>query len=135
MCRMCLASTLYHCKYISNFSSNHIAQFTSYVFCHAATLGFFKENLDAIVTKTPWEDQDHHFSGIPPHLTALHKLMEVKTEQRALVDKFMERMKVVLDERGLEGGNLTMVQLQAIIGGGVREIRERLDKFEGRPLQ
>ncbi|KAL7561023.1 hypothetical protein ACA910_000106 [Epithemia clementina (nom. ined.)] len=127
---MCLASTLYHCEYISNFASNHIARITSYVFCHAATLEFFTENLDAIVTKTPWEDQDHHFSGIPPHLTVLHKLMEVKTEQHALVDKFIDRMKVVLDERGIEGGNLTMVQLQAVIADGVREIRERLDNWK-----
>ncbi|KAL7579696.1 hypothetical protein ACA910_021842 [Epithemia clementina (nom. ined.)] len=111
MCRMCLVSTLYHCKFISNFASNHIAQITSYDFCHTATLEFFTENLDAVVTKTPWEDQDHHFSGISPHLTALHELMEVKTEQHALVDKFMDKIKVVLDERGTEGGNLTVAQL------------------------
>ncbi|KAL7568389.1 hypothetical protein ACA910_012109 [Epithemia clementina (nom. ined.)] len=115
MCCMCLASTLYHHEYISNFASNHIAQITSYVFRHAATLEFFMENLDAVVTKTPWEDRDHHFSGIPSHLMAVHKLMEVKTEQHALVDKFIDRMKVVLDEQGIEGGNLTVVQLQAII--------------------
>ncbi|KAL7561338.1 hypothetical protein ACA910_001446 [Epithemia clementina (nom. ined.)] len=135
MCRMCLASTLYHCKYISNFASNHIARITSYVFCHASTLEFFTENLDAVVTKIPWEDRDHYFSGIPPHLTALHELMEVKTEQRALVDKFIDRMKVVLDERGIEGGNLTVTQLQAVIADGVREIRQRLDELEGGPLQ
>ncbi|KAL7575966.1 hypothetical protein ACA910_000756 [Epithemia clementina (nom. ined.)] len=98
-------------------------------------LEFFTENLDAVVTKTPWEDRDHHFSGIPSHLTALHELMEVKTEQRALVDKFIDRMKVVLDERGIEGGILTVVQLQAIIADGVREFRERLDELEGGPLQ
>ncbi|KAL7580607.1 hypothetical protein ACA910_002126 [Epithemia clementina (nom. ined.)] len=134
MCPMCLASTLYHRKYISNFASNHIAQITSYVFHHAATLEIFTENLDAVVTKTPLEDQDHHFSGIPPHMTALHELMVVKTEHRALVDKFIDKMKVVLDERGIEGGNLTVAQLQAAIGDGVREIRARLDKLEGRPL-
>ncbi|KAL7567964.1 hypothetical protein ACA910_019673 [Epithemia clementina (nom. ined.)] len=92
------------------------------------------ENLDAVVTKTPWEDKDHHFSRIPPHLTVLHELMEVKTEQHALVDKFIDKMKVVLDERGIEGGNLTVAQLQAAIGDGVREIRARLDELEGRPL-
>ncbi|KAL7572070.1 hypothetical protein ACA910_001717 [Epithemia clementina (nom. ined.)] len=135
MCRMCLASTLYHRKYISNFASYHIARITSYVFRHASTLECFTENLDAVVTKIPWEDRDHHFSGIPPHLTALHELMEVKTEQRALVDKFIDRMKVVLDERGIEGGNLTVAQLQAVIANGVREIRQRLDKLEGGPLQ
>ncbi|KAL7561891.1 hypothetical protein ACA910_014266 [Epithemia clementina (nom. ined.)] len=135
MCRMCLASTLYHCEYISNFASNHIAQITSYVFRHAAMLEFFTENFDAVVTKTPWEDRDHHFSGIPPHLTTLHELMEVKTEQRALVDKFIDRMKVVLDERGIEGGNLTMAQLQAVIADGIREIRQRLDELEGGPLR
>ncbi|KAL7557256.1 hypothetical protein ACA910_001220 [Epithemia clementina (nom. ined.)] len=134
MCCMCLVSTLYHCEYISNFASNHIAQITSYVFCHAAMLEFFTENLDAVVTKITWEDRDHHFSRIPPHLTALHELMEVNTEQHALVDKFIDRMKVVLDEQGIEGGNLTMVQLQAVIADGVREIRQRLDELEGGPL-
>ncbi|KAL7571723.1 hypothetical protein ACA910_002823 [Epithemia clementina (nom. ined.)] len=97
-------------------------------------LEFFTENLDAVVMKTPWEDLDHHFSRIPPHLTALHELMEVKTEQHALVDKFIDKMKVVLDERGIEGGNLTVAQLQAAIGDGVREIRARLDELEGQPL-
>ncbi|KAL7578168.1 hypothetical protein ACA910_012605 [Epithemia clementina (nom. ined.)] len=90
--------------------------------------------MDAVVTKTPWEDRDHNFSGIPPHLTYLHELMEVKTEQHALVDKFIDKMKVVLDERGIEGGNLTVAQLQATIGDGVRAIREWLDELEGRPL-
>ncbi|KAL7574763.1 hypothetical protein ACA910_017326 [Epithemia clementina (nom. ined.)] len=95
---------------------------------------FFRENVDAIVMKTPWEEQEHHFSGIPPHLTALHELREVKMEQRALVDKFIDRMKGVLDERGIEGGNLTVAQLQAVIGDGGREIRERFDELEGRAL-
>ncbi|KAL7555780.1 hypothetical protein ACA910_003931 [Epithemia clementina (nom. ined.)] len=44
-------------------------------------------------------------------------------------------MKVVFDERGIEGGNLTVAQLQAVIADGVREIRQRLDELEGGPLR
>ncbi|KAL7570881.1 hypothetical protein ACA910_018944 [Epithemia clementina (nom. ined.)] len=82
----------------------------------------------------PWKDPVHHFSGIPPHVAALHDLMVVQDEHRLLVDKFIDKMRLVLDARGIEGGHLTVQQLQEIWGQGLNDIRLRLDEIEGRRL-
>ncbi|KAL7581477.1 hypothetical protein ACA910_022049 [Epithemia clementina (nom. ined.)] len=79
----------------------------------------------------PWKDPVHHFSRIPPHVAALHDLMVVRDEQRLLVDKFIDKMRLVLDERGIEGGHLTVQQLQEILGQGLNNIQLRLDEKEG----
>ncbi|KAL7573439.1 hypothetical protein ACA910_013757 [Epithemia clementina (nom. ined.)] len=77
LCQMCLVSTLFHRAFVMDFPSNHVARTTSQAYRHAPTLNFFSENKDAVTTTMPWADRQHHFSGIPPHVTALHDLMVV----------------------------------------------------------
>ncbi|KAL7573937.1 hypothetical protein ACA910_001948 [Epithemia clementina (nom. ined.)] len=79
----------------------------------------------------PWKDHQHHFSGIPPHVVALHDLMVVQDKQRLLVDKFIEKICLVLDKRGIEGDHLMVHQLQEILGNGLSDVRVRLDQIEG----
>ncbi|KAL7555702.1 hypothetical protein ACA910_021013 [Epithemia clementina (nom. ined.)] len=131
LCQMCLASTLFHHAFVMDFSSNHVACTTSQAYWHAPTLSFFLENEDAVTTTMPWADCQHHFSGIPPHVTALHDLMVVQDEQRLLVDQFIDKMGTLLDERGIEqGGGLTVQNLQEVLGNGLNNIRLRLDQIK-----
>ncbi|KAL7572475.1 hypothetical protein ACA910_000303 [Epithemia clementina (nom. ined.)] len=110
LCQMCLASTLFHCEFILSFPSNHVTHVTSQVFHHNPTLLFFVENPEAVKTTMPWLDSEHHFSGIPPHIAALHDLMVVRDEQHLLVDQFMDKMKALLDERGIQHGGALLAQ-------------------------
>ncbi|KAL7560005.1 hypothetical protein ACA910_013499 [Epithemia clementina (nom. ined.)] len=131
LCQMCLASTLFHCEFIFSFPSNHVIRATSQVLCHEAMVLFFAENSDAVKTTMPWMDTVHHFSRIPPHIAALHNLMVVRDEQRHLVDQFMDRMKGLLDERGIQhGGALTVQNLRDILGEGLAEICGCLEQME-----
>ncbi|KAL7561466.1 hypothetical protein ACA910_010981 [Epithemia clementina (nom. ined.)] len=131
LCRMCLASTVYHREFVLSFPSNHVICVTSQVLCHEATVLFFDENADVVKTTMPWIDTAHHFSGIPPHVAALHNLMVVRDEQQLLVDQFMERMKALLDEQGIQhGGALTAQNLRDILDEGLAEICGHLEQME-----
>ncbi|KAL7575671.1 hypothetical protein ACA910_011490 [Epithemia clementina (nom. ined.)] len=131
LCRMCLASTVYHREFVLSFPSNHVIRATNQVPRHEAMVLFFDENADAVKTTMPWIDTAHHFSGIPPHVAALHDLMVVRDEQQLLVVQSMERMKALLDERGIQhGGALTAQNLRDILDEGLAEIRGCLEQME-----
>jgi hypothetical protein len=128
--KMCLASILYHRDFISSLDYNHVVRQTSMVLRQEIVVDYMHENPDAILVSRPWEDTTHHFNGIPPHVTTLHELMEVKTEQRGLIDKFMDRMTSLLDERAIGGGMLTEERLREVLTPLVDGIKERLDSME-----
>ncbi|KAL7574439.1 hypothetical protein ACA910_015812 [Epithemia clementina (nom. ined.)] len=131
LCQMCLASTLFHRAFVMDFPSNHVACTTSQAYRHAPTLNFFLENEDAVTTTMPWADCQHHFSGIPLHMTVLHDLMVVRDEQKLLVDQFIDKMGTLLDKRGIEqGGGLTVQNLQEVLGDGLNNIHQRLDQIK-----
>ncbi|KAL7565864.1 hypothetical protein ACA910_007422 [Epithemia clementina (nom. ined.)] len=91
-------------------STNPSRQWICQVLCHHPTLLFFVENPEAVKTRMPWPDSKHYFSGIPPHVAALHDLMVVRDEQRLLVDQFMDKMKALLDEQGIQYGGALLSQ-------------------------
>ncbi|KAL7578037.1 hypothetical protein ACA910_014978 [Epithemia clementina (nom. ined.)] len=98
LCQMCLASTLFHHAFVMDFPSNHVAHATSQASRHAPTLNFFSENADAVKRTMSCADHQHHFSGIPPHMSVLHDLMVVHEKQRLLVDRFIDKMGTLLDK-------------------------------------
>ncbi|KAL7567123.1 hypothetical protein ACA910_009450 [Epithemia clementina (nom. ined.)] len=131
LCQMCLALTVYHCEFILSFPSNHAICTTSQVLCHKATLLFLVENPEVVKAMMPWLDSEHHFSGIPPHVAALHDLMVVRDEQWLLVNPFMDKMKILLNEQGIQHGGALMVQsLHDILGEGLNEICGWLEQTE-----
>ncbi|KAL7573970.1 hypothetical protein ACA910_001974 [Epithemia clementina (nom. ined.)] len=130
-CWMCLALTLFHREFILSFLSNHVIRVTSQVLRHHPTLLFFAENPEAVKTMMPWLDSKHHFSGIAPHVAALHDLMVVRDEQCLLVDQFMDKMKALLDKQGIQyGGALSAQNLREILGEGLNDIHNRLEEME-----
>ncbi|KAL7572574.1 hypothetical protein ACA910_000392 [Epithemia clementina (nom. ined.)] len=131
LCWMCVASTMFHLNYLIGLPLNHVVRVASQVLRQHVTVEFFNNNEEAVRTTMPWKDHHHHFSGIPPHVAALHDLMVVRDEQQLLVDKFIKKKHLVLDERGIKGGHLTVHQLQEILGNGLVDIHVRLDQIEG----
>ncbi|KAL7572675.1 hypothetical protein ACA910_010418 [Epithemia clementina (nom. ined.)] len=121
---------MFHLNYLIGFPMNHVVHISSQVLRQEVTLGYFQEQEDAVWTMMPWKDHVHHFSSIPPHVAALHDLMVVRDEQHLLIDKFIDKMRLVLDERGIKGGHLTVQQLQEILGQGLNKIRLWLDEIE-----
>ncbi|KAL7576397.1 hypothetical protein ACA910_018202 [Epithemia clementina (nom. ined.)] len=122
---------MFHLDYLIGFPVNHVVRIASQVLQQEVTLEYFQDQEDAVQTMMPWKDPVYHFSRLPPHVAALHDLMVVRDEQCLLVDKFIDKMCLVLDERGIEGGHLTVQQLQEILGQGLNNIRLWLDQIEG----
>ncbi|KAL7566582.1 hypothetical protein ACA910_000646 [Epithemia clementina (nom. ined.)] len=131
LCCMCVACIVFHLNYLIGLPINHVVRIASQVLQQQVTLEYFQDHDEAVKTMMPWKDPVHHFSRIPPHVAALHDLMVVCDEHRLLVDKFIDKMRLVLDEHGIEGGNLTVQQLQEILGQGLNDIRLWLDEIEG----
>ncbi|KAL7572311.1 hypothetical protein ACA910_017908 [Epithemia clementina (nom. ined.)] len=131
LCWMCVASTMFHLNYLIGLPVNHVVQIASQILCQHVTVELVNNNKEEVRMTMPWKDHHHHFSGIPPHMVALHDLMVVQDKQQLLVDKFIKKMHLVLDERGIEGGHLTVHQLQEILGNGLANIRVWLDQIEG----
>ncbi|KAL7581672.1 hypothetical protein ACA910_022219 [Epithemia clementina (nom. ined.)] len=121
---------MFHLNYPTGFPENHVVRIASKVLQQEVTLGYFQEQEDAVRTTIPWKDHVHHFSGIPPKVAALHDLMVVQDEQHLLVDKFIDKMHLLLDECGIKGGHLTVQMLQEILGQGLNKIRLWLDEID-----
>ncbi|KAL7559050.1 hypothetical protein ACA910_018406 [Epithemia clementina (nom. ined.)] len=122
---------MFHLNYLIGLLVNNVVQIASQVLRQQITVEYFNNNKEAVQTTMPWKDHHHRFSGIPPHMAALHDLMIVQDEQQLLVDKFIKKMGLVLDERGIEDGHLMVHQLQEILGNGLANIRGWLDQIEG----
>ncbi|KAL7575408.1 hypothetical protein ACA910_007314 [Epithemia clementina (nom. ined.)] len=122
---------MFHLNYLIGFPMNHVVQIASQVLQQEVMLEYFQNYDDVVWTMMPWKDHVHHFSGILPHVGALDDLMVVQDEQSILINKFIDKMGLVLDEHGMEGGHLTVQQLQEILGQGLNNIRLWLDQIEG----
>ncbi|KAL7568229.1 hypothetical protein ACA910_004227 [Epithemia clementina (nom. ined.)] len=92
---------MFHLNYLIGFPVNHIVRIASQVLQQQVTLEYFHYQDDAVQTMMPWKDPVHPFSGIPSHVAALHDLMDVQDEQHLLIDKFIDKMRLVLDEHGI----------------------------------
>jgi hypothetical protein len=79
---MCLASGVYHYEWLVNtLGSNHA--FLTASCLHRNAFDGFIRNL--VVVSFPWNDNQHHYSGIPPHVALLQELAVVKSTQQQLI--------------------------------------------------
>ncbi|KAL7564565.1 hypothetical protein ACA910_013964 [Epithemia clementina (nom. ined.)] len=103
LCCMCVACIVFHLNYLIGFPVNHVVRIASQILRQQVTLEYFLDHDEAVKTTMPLEDPVYHFSRIPPHVAAFHDLMVVWDEQCLLVDKFIDKMRLVLDEHEIEG--------------------------------
>ena len=67
---------------------------------HADIVEKFERSLDIVVVTYPWND-NHVYSGILPHISMMQQLTLLQTDQKNLIDNFVDRVKVALEEFGV----------------------------------
>ncbi|KAL7571615.1 hypothetical protein ACA910_011155 [Epithemia clementina (nom. ined.)] len=119
---MCLASLVYHQSFIvESLLVNHVVRITSALFRDAAALDLVANN-DIVTFRFPWSDRDdHQFTGVPPHVCILQEISYVKEQQKGMADRFLSKIREVIDEAGV-GGGITEQHLQAVFDGFAAEI-------------
>jgi hypothetical protein len=80
--RMCLASLLYHSRWIAEFlPSNHVVKTSSVCFRNREDLK--KIHIEKwVIVSYPWASPKLVFSGIPPYCSLLQNIAEVRSEQK-----------------------------------------------------
>lgn len=84
MSKMCMASLLYHSRWIvDNLKSNHVVRTTSVYYRQADDLKTIDEEKWVQIT-FPWSSPELVFSGIPPYCSLLQHIAEVRSEQKGM---------------------------------------------------
>ena len=113
---MCLASLLFHHRWIAvELNINHVVRVASHVFRDATVLE--KINNDNIIIKVtyPWNDNNHVFTGVPPHVSLLQELCSIKEDQLTLIGSFVDRVKEALTDFGVNADRLSEQRLRTVL--------------------
>ena len=132
---MCLASILHHRSYIERFPVNHVARICSPVLRDASVMSTLEDEANIVVVRYPWNDREHPYSGIPPHVKVLQELTLIRNEQKDLVDGFVSKVKQAIDKSGLSGNGVTENRLQTMFDTFTRDMRQQLDGMGIQRLQ
>jgi hypothetical protein len=112
MTRMCLACLLFHYLWLKDtLNVNHDFSQTSYLL-QSAELQSMSE---FVLVSYPWNDINHVFTGIPPHIPVLQELSVIKNKQGRLIGEFVELVSVVLGRLGADGGRMTEENLRSVL--------------------
>jgi len=94
---------------------NHVVHCSSVVLCQADVVWRCDENPGIIVVTCRWNDNvGHVYTGVPPYVAMLQELTLLQTEQRNLIDGFVNRVKTALEEYGVKE-QLTVENLNQIL--------------------
>jgi len=119
---MCLASMLYNRAWLtSRLATNHVILVTSYCFRSSELLQKVNDQPNLVICTYPWND-DKAFSGIPPHVAILQDMTMIKNKQTGLVAEFVNKLKGMLEQMGVDGGRMSEYNLQSIL----KNFEERL---------
>jgi len=132
--RMCLATLLHHRGWITeNFSENHIVHFCSTALRRDDVSRRLSENALVVVTY-PWNDKaSHSYSGVPPYVSVMQELSLLRHDQLNLIDNFVIKVKVALDEFGIDGDRITLNNLRQILDQFRNDITTQLQNIGGGP--
>ena len=126
-CQRCLASLLFHRDVLFALPANHVVRISSFALKNQDVLKRF-EDKELIVVSYPWNNNsNYHFSGIAPHVAIIQDLTTVKEEQRKLVNNFVDKMTLLLDGRGLNGGNLSTNNLRELMMEATADLRQNMN--------
>lgn len=112
---MMLASMLKHHRWIAeSFHENHCLR--TVAACYKDNVVMDKVRNDNVVIVTyPWNDPHHAFTGVPPSVSLLQELAEVKSDQKSLIDSFVDRVTQALDAFGIDGDRLSEQRLRLVL--------------------
>jgi len=74
----------------------------------------------------PWNDRGHVYTGIPPHVVTLQELTLLQEDQKNLIDNFVSKVKVALQEYGIDDERLTVENLNWILDTFRNELNAQL---------
>ena len=114
--KMCLASILYHRHWLLSLlhDGNHVIIVTSNVLRNGELLNKINNNKELIQVTYPWTDQNA-FSGIPPHISLMNQVTQMKDKQELLVSEFIGEMRHTLETMGVDGGRMSENNLKNIL--------------------
>lgn len=125
----CVASMLHHYAFLKScLPPNHVSLVSSVIYRDASIMATLESNHGNIVhVLYPWNDHVHAFSGIPPHITVLQELTYIRQEQRSLIDTFVDKVRLAIDQSGLSGSGVTEDRLQRLFDRFAGQLRVQLD--------
>jgi hypothetical protein len=105
---MCVTSIVYHRDWFDvHLYHNHVLFQTSTVLRNAV----FIDRMSPLIRVTyPWNDMDRTFSGVPPHTSLLQELQSIKVDQRDLITNFITKVKIAVEDVGLDADRISMEQ-------------------------
>jgi hypothetical protein len=128
MCRMCLASLLYHRDWIiKNLNCNHCVNICSYSLRDEIIVN---EIIDKKLIKVtlPWNDSDHVFTGVPPHVSLLQNLRAIRNDQTQMIDTFVDKVKLALTEYGVGSERFALDNIQKVLDDFKTNIQQTMQQ-------
>ena len=109
---MCLASMVKHCQFIVEyFNANHVVLASGQLFQDEEVLHQLDNNPNCVVVTYPWSSNGGSFTGVPPHVAVLQELHSLKVKQQSLIDNFISKVKIAIEEWDLASGTLSEQRL------------------------
>jgi hypothetical protein len=110
--RMCLASILFHRSWLCSYLSiNHTFLITSYVHRNAEAVNYSQQ----VIITHPWTDNSKAFTGVPPQISLLYEVTTVRDRQQQMIGNFIDAMRELLVETGVDGGRMSENNLKKIL--------------------
>jgi hypothetical protein len=129
ICRMCLGSMYYNLQWIrDNLHLNHIIKNTSQLIKNHAIIS--KLEIIEVKVTYPWNDKDHVFAGIPPHVSMMQDLTMIRDEQRLFVDNFVDKVKEAIDACAPGAIRITEERLKKILNDFTTETCIQFDRID-----
>jgi hypothetical protein len=125
--RMCVCSMVYHRDWLDvHLYHNHVLFQTSTVLRNQP----FIDRMSPLIEVTyPWNDMNHTFSGVPPHTSLLQELQVIKVDQRDLITNFVTKVKIALEDVGLDADRISMEQRIKTL---LTDFAEKMDSLYGK---
>jgi hypothetical protein len=125
--RMCVTSIVYHREWFDvHLYHNHVLFQTSTVLRNVV---FIDRMSPLIRVSYPWNDMDRTFSGVPPHTSLLQELQSIKVDQRDLITNFVTKVKIALEDVGLDVDRISMEQRIKTL---LTDFAEKMDNLYGK---
>jgi hypothetical protein len=125
--RMCVTSIVFHRDWFAgHLYQNHVVFQTSIVL---RNLTFIERMSPLIKVTYPWNDMNHTFSGVPPHTSLLQELQVIKVDQRDLITNFVTKVKIALEEVGIDQDRISTEQRIKTL---LTDFAERMDSLYGK---
>ena len=126
--RNCLCSLIFHHQWIAtSLVPNHVVRNVSYAL---RTEEVLQRGFPLINVSYPWNDEEHVFSGVPPHVALLQELKTVRTDQKMLIDNFVDRVKEALASYGVNADRMTEHNLRRVLEEFRVNIQQQLQNID-----